>query len=128
MTGISAITKNFATRLRTKSTLYKFVSFTKDMASTSQKVDAKEDLKPSRIRRDNRDLERILDQIRLSCNPFKEETSQKLFNIHTGKATNDEVRQSLLKVQENEKTLHQQFIEECKTDAHHFEHPIKKLL
>ena len=57
--------------------------------------------------RDNRDLERVQEQIRSSCNPFEGEPSDKLFNIHTGKAASDEVRRSLLKVPENGKALHQ---------------------
>ena len=126
---MSAFTNNFAARLRwmvTKSTRANSVSLVHEMAGISQKEDTKTELKPSRIRRDNRDLERVLEQIRSSCNPFEGEPSEKLFNIHTGKAASDEVRQSLLKVPENGRALHQKFIEECEADADRFEHPIKK--
>lgn len=130
LTGMSSFTNNFAARLRwmlTKSTRANFVSLVQDMAGISYGDDTKAELKPSRIRRDNRDLERVLDQIKSNCNPFEEGSSQKkLYNIQTGKACSDEVCQSLLKVPDRGKALHLQFIEECTSDEDRFERPIKK--
>ena len=92
LTGISAFTNNFAVRLRwivTKSARANFVSLVQEMAGISQKEDTKAELKPSRIKRNNRDLAKIVEHIRSSCDPFERESSAKLFNIHTGKAVTD---------------------------------------
>ena len=129
LTGISAFTNNFAARLRwivTKSTRAKFVSLVQEMAGISQKDDTKAELKPSRIKRDKRDLAKIVEQIRSSCDPFESESSAKLFNIHTGKAASDEVCKSLLNVPNNGRALHQQFIEECLADEKRFERTVKQ--
>ena len=63
---MSAFTNNFAARLRwmvTKSTRASFVSLVQEMAGISHKEDTKAELKPSRMSRDNRDLERVQEQI-----------------------------------------------------------------
>ena len=60
---MSAFTNNFVARLRwmvIKSTRAKFISLVDEMDGIFQKEDTKAELKPSRIRRDNRDLERVL--------------------------------------------------------------------
>ena len=59
-----------------------------DMTS---KVDVSQDLKPNRIMKNTRDLEKILRSIQENMNPFSEEVNKDLsFNIGTGKSSKED--------------------------------------
>ena len=66
-------------------------------------------------------------QIEGSCNPFRDKTSDALFNIHTGKAASGAVQESLLSVPRGGKAKHKEFIDACIDDPSKFEEPIKKV-
>lgn len=55
-----------------------------------------------------------------------EASQRKLFIINTGKATSDEIRESLLKIPENGQARHQDFLDSCISDPNKFEEKITK--
>ena len=59
-------------------------------------------------------------------NEETESSKHKLFNINTGKATSQEICESLLKIPENGKVRHQDFLDTCLVDANRFEERIPK--
>ena len=131
LTGITSSTNNYAARLRwmlTKSTRASFVSLLHEMAGLIVKENTTALLRPARIKRDDRDVKTVVKQIQDSCNPFGNEidADTMLYNIHTGKATSETVRESLLNVPASGRTLHQAFITACEADDSRFEQPIKK--
>ena len=79
----------------TKSTRPSFINLVQEMAGLIQKKDVVAELRPTRIRRDVVDLEKVMKQIEDSCNPFEEteQTKEKLFNINAEKAVDDEICQ-----------------------------------
>ena len=71
-------------------------------------------------------------QIYESRDPFElnietEEFKNKLFNLNTGKATSDDVRESLLKIPQHGKKMHKEFIERCSKDSDQFEEKISRV-
>ena len=130
LTGINSFTNNYAARLRwmiTKSTRASFITSLLDMTGLNTKEDATQYVQPSRIRRDNEDLQKILKHICDTNNPFYENPEpDTLYNISTGKGVNEEIRKSLLQVPTKGKARHEAFIESCEIDAHNFEKTIKK--
>ena len=134
LTGIISATNSYPARLRwmiTKSTRASFTSLVQEMAGLIEKNDVAAELRPARIRRDVADLKKVMKQIEDSCNPFDmneetESSKHKLFNINTGKATSQEICESLLKIPENGKVRHQDFLNSCLVDANRFEERIPK--
>ena len=62
-----------------------------------------------------------------TSNPFEtHNASEVLYNISTGKGTDEEVRESLLNVPTEGKARHKEFIKSCENDPNKFESPIKK--
>ena len=113
----------------TKSTRESFISLVQEMAGMISTYDVSAEQRPSRIERDRKDLNKILKQIEESRNPFElnietEESKHKLFNVNTGKATGDDVRESLLKIPQHGKKMHKEFIERCTKDSDQFEEKI----
>ncbi|KAG1673135.1 Exosome complex component RRP45 [Nymphon striatum] len=107
------------------------VNLVQEIAGLIVKDDVAAELRPARIDRDMRDLKKVIKQIEDSRNPFEMEvetkaSQNKLFNINTGKATSDEMRESLLKIPENKKARHQDFLDSSITDPYRFEDKITK--
>ena len=84
------------------------------------------DIRPFWIKRNTSYLQKVVRQIEGSCNPFRDKTSDALFNIHTGKAASGAVQESLLSVPRGGKAKHKEFIDACIDDPSKFEEPIKK--
>ena len=93
------------------------------MGNTS---DTQTDLSPARIRRDNEDLQKIINQIESCVNPFTLDPSLPLINISTGKSVTDATSTSLLNIPEDGKNKHESFVKECLESAERFEKPIRK--
>ena len=128
-TGVSSMTNNYNARLcwmLTKAARASFIDKVNDLAAISDKEDVTSDLQSSRLRRKATDLQSMIDQILETCNPFQDLNSESLFNIHTGKAASDAVKQCLLNIPGNGKAYHKKFIEECTADAGRFEKPITR--
>ena len=98
------------------------------MAGLTTKEDVTAELQPSRVRRDRRDLNKVMEHIKKSRNPFQIADSAKkiLVNLNTGKAASQAVSDCLLNVPEKGRELHNNFISECQEHPSRFERPIKK--
>ena len=128
LTGISAATNNYSTPLSwmvTKSSRAVVVFITQDMAGLFGSYDPIAEMRPSRIKRATSDVQKVLDQIKESCNPFCSAVSEKLYN-RSGKAVSTPVQTCLLAIRDKGKLRHDQFIEDCLTDANNFDKSIKK--
>ena len=128
LTGISAATNNYSTPLHwmvTKSSRAVVVSITQDMAGLFGSYDPIAEMRSSQIKRVSSDVQKVLDQIKESCNPFCSAVSEKLYNS-SGKAVSTPVQTCLLAIRDKGKLRHDQFIEDCLTDANNFEKSIKK--
>ena len=102
LTGISAATNNYSTPLRwmvTKSCRAVVVSITKDMAGLFGSYDPIAELRPSRIKRASSDVQKVLDQIKESCNPFCSAVSEKLYHS-SGKVVSTPVQTCLLAIRD----------------------------
>ena len=130
LTGITAFTNNYSARLRwmtTKATRASFITLLQEMTGLITKEDVTSELRTRRIHRDNEDLRKILKQICETNNPFDRNLApQTLYNISTGKATNEEIRKNLLDVPTKGEARHREFIESCKENPLNFERPLKK--
>ena len=78
-----------------------FIGLVREMAGLTTKEDVTAELQPSRVRRDRRDLNKVMEHIKKSRNPFQiADSAQKiLVNLNTGKAASQAVRDCLLNVQ-----------------------------
>ena len=120
-TGLVTATNNYGARLRwmlTKSSRAAFIGQVREMAGLTNKEDVTAELQPSRVRRDRRDLNKVMEHIKKSRNPFQiADSAQKiLVNLNTGKAASQTVRDCLLNVPEKSRELHNNFISECQED------------
>ena len=81
------------------------------MSGLIRKEDVTQELRPSRVKRDNEDLQKVMKHIRDTNNPFDENFAPEvLYNISTGKGTNEHIRESLLQSPARGKTRHKEFI------------------
>ena len=64
------------------------------MAGLTTKEDVTAELQPSRVRRDRRDLNKVMEHIKKSWNPFQiaDSALKILVNLNTGKAASQAVR------------------------------------
>ena len=91
------------------------------------KEDVSQDLKPNRIRKNTRDLEKILRSIRENMNPFSEEVNKDiLFNKGTGKSSMLETAEFLLNVNKIGQKAREDFIIQCIKDPKRFEERIPR--
>lgn len=128
MTGYTDSTNNFTARLRwstTKGARAAIISTMLEMAGMDKTGDIQAELTPSRITRDNRDLNKLLSTINRFANPFNL-TTDSLLNIQTGKAASKEIADSLLTIEEKGRQKHDSFITECMADASRFEKSISQ--
>ena len=107
----------------TKSSRAAFIGLVREMAGLTTKEHVTAELQPSRVRRDRRDLNKVMEHIKKSLNPFQiaDSAPKILVNLNTGKAASQAVR-----VPEKGRELHNKFISECQEDPSRFERPIKK--
>ena len=111
----------------TKSSRAAFIGLVREMAGLTTKEDVTAELQPSRVRRDRRDLNKVMEHIKKSRNPFQiaDSAPKILVNLNTGKAASQAVRDCLLNVPEKGRELHNNFISECQEEPSRFERPIK---
>ena len=96
------------------------------MAGLVHHSDTQLKLGPSRIKRDNEDLQRITSSIVLSVNPFTITGDAPLVNISTEKSVPVAVKNSLLSVPQEGRKMHEKFVRECLDDPTRFERPITR--
>ena len=118
MTGLVSATNNYCAPLRwmlTKSSQAAFIGLVQEMAGLTSKEDVTAELQPSRVRRDRRDLNKVMEHIKKSRNPFQstDRAPKILVNLNTGKAASQPICDGLLNVLEKGKELQKNFISEC---------------
>ena len=129
MTGYTSSTNNYSSRVRwsvTKSSRAALVNEALSMVAMGNARDTQTDLSPSRVRKDNEDLQKIIRQIESCVNPFVIDPSLPLVNISTGKSVTDATSTSLLNIPEVGKNRHEKFVVDCLNNAERFEKPISK--
>ena len=128
LTGITAMTNNYNARLRwmlTKAARTALVSKLQEITGVNSKQDVIADMRPSKLKRNTSDLKRVIEQIKETCNPFKEEPKDMLFNISTGKVASEAVKTCLLGLEDRGTEHHKKFIEECIENPNRFEEALK---
>ena len=129
--GIGAFTNNISARQRwadghfAKMTI---VTNLMDELNLTKNEDITEGLKTHRIKRDQRDLEKIKQMIVDNINPFNPDLEKdKLFNISTGKAASEDTQNFLLNVMKIGKDRRDTFIEECAAKNERFHERINRV-
>lgn len=126
--GIAAFTQNASARKRwtvTRSFRGAIVSCLLEMAGITIVDDSVQELKPSRIARDNDDLRNTITELENTLNPFSID-DKVLYCLNTGKAASDNVTDSLLELEKTGSAWHQEFVNECRKDGGRFERAIKR--
>ena len=128
LTGIANATNNYTARLRwmvTRSLRSSFVGQMKEMAGL-QNSSSDSAHSSSKTRRDNQDLDKLIKQIDGARNPFdlsvdNPSSAKELFNLTTGKAASEGVKQSLLSIPEDGAKRHKDFFDGCLENPNRFE-------
>ena len=81
--------------------------------------DPAQELKLSRIQKDNNDIPCIIKEIADTLNPFAV-SDDHLYCLTTGKAASDDVRNDLLQVVEMGTLWHEEFLSQCKESPKRF--------
>ena len=93
----------------------------------TKKEDVTEELKSHRMNQNCQDLEKLINGITETMNPFLGLIDKNyLFNIATGKAAHEETATFLLDVMETGRKTRDQFIKDCVKDSGRFSRPIKR--
>ena len=122
------MTDNLAARQRWAQSHYLRTTLTSHLfgyCGITNKDDLATENHPSRIRKDHAQMENLLSAIKSSKNPFID-CEDALYNISSGKATTNEVRDFLLSTFVQGKVLYEQFVQNVIDDPANFEKPIKK--
>ena len=96
-----------------------------EMAGITLRDDSAQELKPSRIQKDNSDLSQIISELENTLNPFSVHDDA-LYCLNTGKAVCNDVKYDLLLSKDKGSEWHQQFVKECKEDPGRFEKAVKR--
>ena len=82
--GITAMANNYNARLRrmlTKAGRTALVSKLQEITEINIKQDVIADMKPSKLKRNTGDLKRVIEKMKETCKPFKEEPKDKLLAL-----------------------------------------------
>ncbi|KAH9633488.1 hypothetical protein HF086_013165 [Spodoptera exigua] len=97
------------------------------LAGLQTHQDVSADLNPHNIRKNNKQLQKIVATFNQFINPFGLEVPKdQLINISSGKSASPPVEEFLLNVEANGDNLRKSFISECQPDIRRFEKAIKK--
>ena len=88
--------------------------------------DGLKDLKAYRIRKDNENMNELLDTITAHMNPFQMKTDDNLYCLSSGKSVPAEVKEDLLNCIERGKSWCEEFEKGCQLDPLRFEKPIPR--
>ena len=129
-TGISYITNSLSARQRwTESHFLRTTIITDVMEdlSLTKKEDVTQDLQPSKIRKNNNYLTKIVEAIKETMNPFDPNIDKDaLYNIGTGKSVSSQTSEFLLNVLCIGSTAQTSFVRECIENPKRFEESIKR--
>ena len=130
LTGISAFQQSDAAKNRwtiTRTARSAVVGELLNMAGLKKtSEDVHKELRPSRVRRDNEDLKKLVEGIEASHNPFAENESNNLYCITTGNAVSETVKNDLLNFKEHGERWCSDFRNECLQDPLRFERSIRR--
>lgn len=105
----------------------KILTAVKENIGLSKKDDTSHSLQKSKINKDNKNLQSIIQAIKNTMNPFDDNVDKNiLFNISTDKAASENVAKFLLNIKTEGHEQKLNFISECNSDSSSFEKPIKR--
>lgn len=130
-TGIAAFTDCIEARKRwtiTRSRRGAIVRSLMDMVGLNNSTtEASQELKPSRVKRDNQDVSQVISSFTTSLNPFsRDKEDKKIFHITSGRAVSEDVANDLLNVVKKGTQWAKEFRQECQEDPSRFEKPISR--
>ncbi|EFX79054.1 hypothetical protein DAPPUDRAFT_245429 [Daphnia pulex] len=126
--GIASSTNSLAARQRWAMVRYlqtSVVSYLLDKVGMSTKDDASRESHPSRIKKDKKDFDSVVEFMENCINPFSSE-AQDLVNISRGKVASEETTRFLLNVMSNGEKMRDEFIQNFCNDPESFERPIRR--
>lgn len=130
LTGISAFTQSYNARRRwmiTRSVRSAIVGSLLSKAGIKPKADVNQDLNPSRLERNNKDVNNLIETILSTSNPFDPNMkTDDLLCISTGHKINKDVKQEILSFVEYGEECFQSFRDGCFADPSRFEKPIAR--
>jgi hypothetical protein len=129
LTGISAFQQSIAAKNKwtiTRSARSAVVGELLAKAGIQHTEDLHKELKKSRIERDNADLNKLVDGIGASRDPFSADSSTNLYNIGTGKAASEYVKHDLLNFRQSGVALCDEFRNGCFQSSARFEKSISR--
>ena len=103
------------------------VSEMKEMSGIEKGETPANQLRKSRVERDNNDVDKLSNMLDETCNPFSPDAPDVLVNIATGKTANSEASRYLLGTLERGAKLRQEFHKECAEDESRFLKPVKRV-
>ena len=125
-TGILAITNSIAARQRRSESYFirtNIISNLFEDLGMASKDDTSKDLRPSVLRKNSTDLQKIISLIEKVVNPFSETISlDTLYNIASGEAASKETSDFLLNIKSIGSKEQDTFIQECIEDLIRFGH------
>lgn len=83
--------------------------------------------RPSRIKKDNRQMTALSQKIDEFCNPFGGDVPNTLVNLATGRAATKATEQYLLQTMDRGQTEREKFLEEWNSDSTRFLKPVKRI-
>ena len=129
-TGISYFTNSISARQQWADSHFvrmEVLSEVLNKLNMTTKEDVSQDLKPNRIMKTTRDLEKILRRIQENMNPFSEEVNKDLlFNIGTSKSSKQETTEFLFNVNKIGQKAREAFIIQYIKDPKGFEERIPR--
>ncbi|RUM44803.1 MAG: hypothetical protein DSY80_04015 [Desulfocapsa sp.] len=128
-TGISAFSQSESAKRRwmvTRSVRSAIIGSLLGSAGLKAKEDVSKSLRPYRIKKDNTDLNKIIETIHTTMNPFAQEIDDNLYCLTTGVKVNDEIKEDLLFCLDKGKKWHDEFVKGCFKDPQRFEKPIQR--
>lgn len=131
MTGITHFTNSISARQRwakSHGILSRIVTHTYDITGLKKAQDITGDLEKHQIKKDSTQLHTFVNLLKQNINPFNsvDSDSNQLYNIATGQAASQEVRDFLLNVEGDGHRLRETFISECAESESRFELTIKQ--
>lgn len=130
LTGISAFTQSITARKRwmiTRTVRSSIVGQLMAQAGLSHREDCSHELKPSRVQKDNKDLQKIIHGIENTMIPFGDDTQDgNLYCLATGKVASKDVQIDLETMREKGTEWFNDFRNGCFADENRFEKSIPR--
>ena len=130
LTGISSMSASDAAMKKwmiTRSARTEIVNAFLTMAGVKINDDSTHELNQSRVKKDNSDLNKVINGIEMAMNPFMENVADdNLYCISNGHALSENIKADLLQCNETGVKWCDEFTDGCFNDPERFEKPIKR--